>query len=277
MNCSAAQEHAGDAIDRFLPKQIEQEFLAHLEICCKCRTDYELEKLCKNVLRRTVKFINAPPSLQDFVLRSVREQYEKSPILPEGWLERLFARRALVPALAGGLAVAVFVLFLSIPRDSSSDLTAHTASNDIINQSFKNLALVRSGQLKPALVSSSPESILGYFRRSNIKFAVDVVKLPNCEWYGAAASEYGGVNLAHVVYKIGDDWMYVCQVCNDSVRNGSKLSLPPAARTALAQSGWYTDPDHPECNVVVWRVGETLCAAVSTMKKEKLFALLTAR
>jgi hypothetical protein len=277
VNCSAVQEHAGDAIDRFLPKQIEQEFLAHLQICCKCRTAYELERLSKYVVQHRVKHISTPPSIQAFVVYTLREQYEASPSSAEGWLERLFARRAFIPALAGGLAVAGFVLFLSIPREPDDELTAHTASNDIINQSFKNLALVRSGQLKPALVSSYPESVTAFFKRNNIKFAVDVVKLANCEWYGAAASEYGGISLAHVVYKIGNDWMYVCQVCDDDVMKGSKLSLPPAAKTALGESGWYTDPAHPDCNVVVWRVNGTLCTAVSTMKKEKLLAMLTTR
>jgi hypothetical protein len=50
--------------------------------------------------------------------------------------------------------------------------------------------------------------------------------------------------------------------------------MPPAARTSLQKTGWYTDPHHPRCNVVVWISNETLCVAVSSMKKDEMLALL---
>jgi hypothetical protein len=104
-----------------------------------------------------------------------------------------------------------------------------------------------------------------------------VKNIESCDWYGASSSDYNGVKLAHVVYKIGDELMYVYQVSEQDVEKGSLLQLPLAARTALAETNWYTDPDHPECNVVLWRDNGTLCAAVSTMKKDRILALLTAK
>ncbi|MBF8248969.1 MAG: zf-HC2 domain-containing protein [Bacteroidetes bacterium] len=56
---------------------------------------------------------------------------------------------------------------------------------------------------------------------------------------------------------------------------GASLSMPPAAKQALAEKGIYTDPLHPGCNVVVWTANETLCAAVSTMNKDKLLAFVS--
>lgn len=277
MDCRAVQEHAGDALDRSLPTQLKQEFLAHLEICRRCRNAYELEELAKHVIQTTLRFITTPPSVQRFVVRALRREYRDTTSPSGGWLELLFLRRAYVPALAGAIAVIVFVLFVSLPRDSPDSQTAHTASNDIINLSYKNFILVRSGQLKPVLVSCTPESVATYFKESQLNFAVDVIKLPDCEWYGAMASEYNGVKLAHVMYRVGEHWMYIYEVSHDDAIGRARMTLPPAAKTALATSGWYTDPDHPDCSVVVWKTDGTLCAAVSTMKKEKLLAMLTAR
>jgi len=277
VDCRSFQGHLGDAIDRYLPESVRQDFEAHLELCRKCRNDFELEKLSKQVVHRTVKYVGTPTAIQAYVLHSLQEQYENVQIPAKGWLYWFLTRRAWAPALASGLVVAVFILFLTTQRDSSDALTDHSAANDLINQSFKNFALVRSGELKPELVVSCPESVAGYFRNSKIDFAVDVVEMPNCEWYGAMAVEHAGVKMAHVAYRMGEDWMFLCEAKHEDVMQSANLSLPPAAKTALAATGWYTDPAHPDCSVVMWKTDGVLCTAVSTMKKEKLLALLTTR
>jgi hypothetical protein len=99
--------------------------------------------------------------------------------------------------------------------------------------------------------------------------------MENCEWYGAISSDYGGIKLAHVVYKVDEYTMYVYQVEQDAIKEGSPLQLPAAARASLEKSGWYTDPEHPDHNVVLWTTNGTLCAAVSSLKKDRLLALLT--
>jgi hypothetical protein len=80
-----------------------------------------------------------------------------------------------------------------------------------------------------------------------------------------------------VIYKIGKELLYVFEVSDDDALYGTQISLPPTAKRALAQSGWYTDPDHPDCNVVLWRTDEAVCVAVSTMRKGQLLSLLTTR
>ena len=67
------------------------------------------------------------------------------------------------------------------------------------------------------------------------------------------------------------------EVEKEQAMRGPILSLPSAARASLQETGWYTDPQHKDCNVVLWTVNKTLCAAVSTMKKDRMLALLTAK
>lgn len=277
MRCSDVQVYLGDAIDRFLPEDVERAFHAHLAVCTACRNAFELEKLSKQIIRERVRRRATPPQVYTAVLSLLRREYVQPDGSGEIWFKRFFTPRSLVPALGGGLALVVFLLFFSTPRAGIDRMTVHTAANDVINRSYKNFLSIRDGELKPSLVSCFPESVLAYFEQQSPRFAVKLLNVPNSDWYGAIADEYGGVKLAHVVYKLGDEIVYVFQANQSEVLNSSSFSLPPAALSALKQSGWYTDPGHPDCNVVVWIVDETLCTAVSTMNKDRLLAMLTTR
>ncbi len=275
LTCSDIQVYLGDAIDRTLPKQIESAFQAHLRGCRACRNSYELEQLAKYAVQSKIRRMSTPPQVYTSVLSALRSEYALSFPSGEKWWNWSINRRTTLPALAGGIALVVFALFFRGPQNRVEQLTAHTAANDLINQTYRNFLRVRSGELKPSLTSCFPESIQAYFLQQDTRFAVNILPLPNSDWYGAIANEYGKVKLAHVVYKLGDEWLYVSQVHESAALSGEELSLPPAAKEALETSGWYTDPLHPECSVVVWKVNGTLCTAVSTMKKERLLAMLT--
>lgn len=277
MTCSDVQMVLGDAIDRFLPKDIERAFHAHLAACISCRNAFELESLSKQLVRERVHRKRTPPHVYTTILSLLRREYLEPETIDDPWFRRFLRRRTFLPALSGGLAIIVFLFFFSTPQEANDRMTVHTASNDIINRSYKNLLSIRDGELKPSIVSCFPESVLAYFKQQNPRLSVKLLNAPNSDWYGAIADEYGGVKLAHVVYKLGDEIVYVFQANQSEVLNGSPFSLPPAAKIALKQSGWYTDPGHPDCSVVVWIVDGTLCTAVSTMKKDRLFAMLTTR
>lgn len=279
MNCSEIQNFLGDAIDRFLPKHLEEEFHVHLDVCRNCRNAYELEVLAKTLVQKNVKRVATPPSISSAVAFSLQKEYNashehKSGV--SGWIARVFGNRPLLPTLATGLALAAFLYFFVFPAKDSLSETSHSAANDIMNQTLNNFSLVRSGELKPKFVSCFPEAVQAFFEKNGFEAPVKMINLSDCDWYGANYSEYGGVKLAHIVYKIGDETVYVCQVRQDDAMRGTTLHLPPAAKKELARSGWYTDPSHGEdCNIIVWIEDGTLCAASSTMKKQKLLALLT--
>ncbi|HXG38687.1 MAG TPA: zf-HC2 domain-containing protein [Bacteroidota bacterium] len=276
LTCEQIIELIGHALDGELPKEHEAEFRRHVTVCSPCRNAYELETLAKNIVRSKLKRVPTPPHVYETVVRTLRVEQEVAPSSDSSsWWERILHRRFLFPALAMGVVAVVFLMFT--PTNYSDQATRHTAANDIINQSIVNFALVRSGEIKPTMISCYPEGVIGFFERNGLRFAVNVKNIESCEWYGASSSEYNGVKLAHVVYKIGDDMMYVFQVSENDVQQGSLFQLPPAAREALAETNWYTDPEHPDCNVVLWRDKGTLCAAVSTMKKDRILALLTAK
>ena len=276
MDCRDVQLYAGDAIDRSLPKDLELEFQAHLERCASCRREVVLETLSKQMVRQNVSWVPTPRNIYSEVLQTLRREYREQGEILTPWLTGLFSPRVVFPALAGFVIASIFFLMVSTKTDPRYQETAHRAANDLINQSFKNLALLQVGKLEPALVSYPAETASEFFQKSKLPFGVEVPKLHNCNWVGGSTSECSGVSQAHLAYKIGNDWVFVFEVSDDDALYGTRVSLPIAAKRALAQSGWYTDPDHPDCNVILWKTDEAVCVAVSTMKKERLLALLTA-
>ena len=276
LNCGEIQNYLGDAIDKSLPEHVKEEFHAHLDVCRSCRNTYELEVLAKSLVQGKVKRISTPPSVHAAVELSLQEEYIQ-PAGHKSFIERIFRRRPLLPTLATGFALAVFLYFLILPtKNDSRSESSHSAANDVMNQTLNNFSLVRSGELQPKMISCFPEAVQDFFEKNGFTSPVKMVKLSNCDWYGAGYSEYNGVKIAHVMYKMEEETLYVYQIKQDDVIQGSILGLPPAAKKELARSGWYTDPIHgDDCNIIVWIEDGTLCAASSTMKKDKLLALLT--
>jgi hypothetical protein len=275
VDCNGVQQHAGGAIDGFLANDVKNEFQTHLERCKPCRQEIALEKVSKRLVQRHVSWIPTPRSIQTLILTSLHQEYTAAGSKDDSWIARITRFSVLVPMVACGVVAAVFFLLVGIPSDRSSRLSAHTADNDIIHQSFETLALLKTGQRAPGLVSSVPESVRAFFSRSSLQFGVQIPEIQGSEWCGGSASDNRGVKQAHLLYKLGDEWVYVCETSDIDAMSGNQLSLPPAAKSALVQSGWYTDPTHPNCNVVVWKKSDVVCVAVSTVGKKQLLVLLT--
>lgn len=252
-----------------MPEDVRAAMLGHFDLCRICRNEYEIQLLTKRILRDRLKRTVTPAPVQTAVLNALDRETATGTVvrrLP------LFSSRAFAPAAV--IATAILLIILNIPRTVTEDEFAHDAVNDVINRSVQNFFLVRSGDLKPSMVACYPDIVVGYFEQQDIDFAVSVPADDSCDWYGAVVDSYEGAKQAHIVYKRGEDILYVLEVNRNTAQPGSTFSLPPAARRSLAETGWYTDPQHDGCNVVVWTVNETLCAAVSTMNKDRMLALL---
>lgn len=271
MNCTEANEHFGEAIDGSVPADTRGRFFEHLGLCWACRRAYELEAITKAVIKkRCDHFVTPPEVFHTVVSRILEASRPTSPFFE--WIQEVFTMRRLLPALAVSIAAAVVLVFFNAPNPiEESDV--HTASNDVIFQSLQNFARLQKGDLKPAMVAAKAEDVHEYLDSSGMDFAI-IHPMDCCRSYGAMTSEFGGIKLAQVVYTMNDDVMYVYQVRKKHVFDGTTLILPPAARTALEKTGWYTDPNHPKCNVILWISDQTLCVAVSSMKKDEMLALL---
>lgn len=273
MNCSEANELFGDAIDGAMPSVSRNKISRHLRACPSCRRSYELETFVKALVKSGCVRITAPSQVVQSIVATIEKETQAPPSFL-AWVQEVSTMRRLMPALVGSIAVAVFLVFFNQePQPSVLESDVHTASNDVIFQSLQNFSKLQKGEFTPARSATKAEDLHKYLDSSGMDFAV-IHTMDCCKSYGATFSEYDGIRLAHVVYTLDGDVMYVYQVRKSHILEGSTLIIPPAARTALKKTGWYTDPNHPNCNVVLWISNETLCAAVSSMKKDEMLAML---
>jgi hypothetical protein len=193
VDCEGVRQNAGDAIDRSLCDDVAAEFETHLKRCHPCRREIAVEKLSKLMVRHHVPWMATPRSTYNSILFSLQQEYQSRRSVAPPLLVGFLPPRFVIPALVGSFAAVFFFTLVTAKLDPSYPMTAHTASNDIINQSFKNFALVKSGRLEPNLVSSAPESVQEFLKRSNLQFGVHVPLIRDCEWCAASASEGNGV------------------------------------------------------------------------------------
>ena len=213
MNCAKAQEQFGDAIDGTLSPNVRDELLKHLSLCGVCRKDFELESIAKQIVRKSVHRVSTPGDVRNVVMNSLRKEYVDK-TASTTLFERLFTGRRLFPSLVTALVVVALIYYFVPPEPSPSHLAVHTASNDIIFQSLQNFSSLREGRLKPKSVACDPTVIKSYFQKNGLQFAADTKVIDDCDWYGALHSEFEGVQLAHVMYQMGDDMTYVYEVKN---------------------------------------------------------------
>ena len=260
-------------IDGVVSAAEKKAFRAHIAGCESCKRSYELEVVAKSLVQTSLPRIATPMHVRRAVLTTLHDEAERA---SRSWVSRMFG---LVPAPAyaviGAAALLVYLFFPS--RETTlDDMIRHVGERDVMEQAAANFARIRDGNFEPSMTTCSPENIYAYLHAQGLPFDALIRPLERCDGYSALVNEYDGVKLAHVVYTIGDDMLYVYQVNkNESLSDTGHLSMPLAAKQALTTTGWYTDPQHPDCNVVLWEEGGTVCAATSTMDRTKMLALLT--
>jgi hypothetical protein len=253
VNCREAFDRLGDAIDREMPDQTRAEFDHHVGACALCRAKYELERMCKRIVGQKLTMVQTPPGVQ-----------------------RLLSSRAFAPVLTAGLALVAVFFFLSRPQQVPDDRFPLTPAADIVQQSMDNFSLIQAGVLRPSMTACTPDSILTFLQTAEISFTAKVMRLKNCESYGAIVNEVNGIRLAHVVYTINEaELLYVYEAAKEDAWRGTALTLSSEVKRSLEQTGWFSTSDQQDRTVILHTVNGTLISAVSSMPKDRMMTLLT--
>lgn len=275
MDCREVHNHLGDVIDRDLSVSQRESLFHHLRLCPRCYIAYLSELIGKILVRKRVPHVQTPADIQSAIVQRIQASDGGT-----SWYHKFalrLIRRHPIPSLAASIASIALIFYLFLPQGNHQLSVAGLAPNDIVRQTHDNFRQIRSGELAPTMVSCERDLVVRFFEKNNVRFAVAVPPMEGCDWYGAITNEYEEVSLAHVVYKIGDDYLYLYQVEKSEVGEQSRLTLPDAALASLRETGWYTDIDHAECTIILWALNGTLCAAASTMSKDRMLALLSYR
>lgn len=276
MNCREVFDRLGDAIDRQMTNQARAEFDRHLGTCPPCRAKYELERMCKEIVARKLMMIRTPAAVQNSLRTLLRNEDAAGPEQKPSWIDRLLGTRFLAPVLATGLALIAVFFFLSRPQQVPDEGFPRFIAADIVQQSTSNFSSILAGDLKPTMTSCSPDSVLSFLRAAQIPFSAKVLRLKECQSYGAIINEVNGARLAHVVYAVNAaNLLYVYETAKEEAWKGTSLTLTSEAKQSLEQTGWYFTTDQQQRNVVLHVLNGTLIAAVSSMSRDTMVAFLT--
>ena len=272
MECKDIQDLITAEIDGELAEQDKSPLQEHLQICPNCSAEFELERCTKAFLKHRIGYEETPPHLRQQISAALAAE-ALAPRRAGSWIMELFSHRSARPVLALGSALAVILLLLMItpsrPRHS------HTKPDDgnIIHQTFNNFDGVLSGALSPQITSDDPAVLRNYFA-SRVNFKVDCPRHKHSQLVGGVSSECKNEPVAHVLYKNGQDFIYLYETNYRCVTHGTRLNLPPGALSQLQATGWYVENPMPECTLAIWLVDSTVCCAIADMSREKLLAFL---
>jgi len=277
VECRKFQEHITAAVDNVLEQREKAKLDAHLAQCPRCKSEFESEKLMRNVVKSRCQRTCAP----SHVLRRINDQIDAEAIEPERSLrwKKFLSSQYVRPAIGFALAcIAVVILLnnnttINTPRVVEASLLPQ---NDIIKQSLVNYLAVVKGEIKPTLASSQVGEMKSYFE-GKTEFPVVVPTMNNCILLGGVLNDFGGKALAHVVYRHNNSGIiYVYETCWETVLGGSPFHLAQDVQDELKQTNWYTTTSPDGYTLVLWTNGKTLCSAVSTLDENTLKALLSA-
>ncbi|MDP1677515.1 MAG: hypothetical protein Q8L88_11675 [Bacteroidota bacterium] len=264
MNCNEFRECVCEIVDKRLTEERTNELLQHADVCPHCRYEFQSMQAAKNIVQTKVKRQNVPADVYYSIINATLKSDNTS------WFKKLFGiniNPAIAVVLLAIICVGIYSVF--IPQNNGMSDEAN-----IISQSLKNYQAVIGGSIKPQLVSTEDEVHL--FLEKDVSFEVNVPKMKGCSSCAGVLNSFKGVKLAHVVYQLGDkSIIYIYQADLDEAMSGNIIGLPDEAKDELKKTDWYVRELDGNKTIVMWRYKNTLCSAVSEMKKDEMIALLT--
>ncbi len=264
MNCNEFKECVCEIVDKRLNEERTNELLGHADVCPHCKYEIQSMRTTKEIVHTRIQRQSVPAEVYYSIVNATLNDEHSS------WFKKLFGF-SLNPAIAfvflAVVAVGVYSLF--VPQKN-----VMPEESNIISQSIKNYQAVIGGAIKPQLVSS--EDNVRSFLAKDVSFDVNVPKMKGCSSCAGVLNSFNGVKLAHVVYQLGDkSIIYIYQADLDEAMSGTTIGLPDEAKEELKRTDWYVRELENNRTIVIWRYKNTLCSAVSEMKKDEMIALLT--
>lgn len=282
MDCRESHELMSGAVDNELTGEEAAEFYEHIEICGSCKDEFELEKMTKAFLKRKITYVDVPVDLKDAIVSQVSSYGTVE--LRSGFFSRLFGNNFLQPALAVAfvLVLAVVMIFMNrdniiMPSRSVESLNAVQSEKvkDALTLAEDNFRNVLSGKFKPQITAIGTSDVAEFLRR-NTGYVIVVPAVHNAEWIGGSVSTYNGIKIAHVVYKMGEEYIYLYSFPKQSAQS-NKISLPPACKDKVHHKEWFWGIDSDGDTQAVWCSGDHIYIATTNLGRESLISYLQPR
>lgn len=255
---------------------------------------YMSELLTKRLYSARIQQVEVP----DFLVLKINNTIEEAILIAEDSASRRTAyaasfkeyllklitapvtfRKIAIPRYAFAAVIVVLLIGASLLMNKSApDLNPYIATGSeksVMVQAMKNFHKILAGDIKPEMNSSNVAQVRGFVKdKANFEAYVPVIE--NYNLVGVVCSEYNGQKLAHLFYSSGSEIIYIYETQVASI-HCKELELPEPVHYDILRDKYYMcdKVDEKQCTMILWYKDNVLCASVSTMPKQKMYASFT--
>jgi hypothetical protein len=265
------------AVDNELLRDESKDFHEHIEICGSCRDEYELERITKAYLKRKITFVDVPYDVEQAIMEQLSSQSKAGK--SEGFFSRLFGNRFFQPVMAVGatLVIGIALFFANksnviIPALQNGTEAAQHTQQDVLALAETNFQDVLSGTFKPQITALATSDVASYINQ-NAGYTMNLPAVASADWIGGTVSTYDGSKFPQIVYKMGDDYIYICSFPKSSL-DSKRISIPGYCSKAIESNGYYWGENSNGDAQAAWNNANHVCIATSNLEKSELIAYL---
>ena len=147
------------------------------------------------------------------------------------------------------------------------------SEKNIMKQAIENFHKLVNGDIKPAIESKNTEDVKTYLT-DNAGFPVYVPDISDYSLQGALCNEYNGQKLAHLIYKSGDDMIYIYQTHSKCLEH-KDLEIPDEVKGEITSHKYFMcdQVDKQNCTLTIWYKDKLVCASVTNVPKQKMHTM----
>lgn len=261
-------------------------------LCDDCKTTFERELAARmNVSERAAQpiseprqigGINAPPEAAPTTQNVVRDAAALATANADRTPSSLFGTWGMLVGV--GLTIAGAILLLNRSEQPSTTLPIQSPTRasapsgkpvpalNLFNAANSNVAALISGQVKPEMETDSKEELSEFFKERGVRYAV---KFPTTQLAlaGGFVSNHGDVAVAHLVYRSGQQTMYVLQLPWQLLQQGKQFYVTQDAAQKLAAGETLMESSGSGQSLSIGKYGDLAIAIAANVPQEKIAQL----
>ena len=276
----------GQIPDAELKSQIEESIAKDAKLNAK----YRAELLTRDMLRKRMPGAELTQDTYQNVMNSVdrlisEANAKRNSLIthrhveyPSFWqnLKEIISHKSIgIPRYAFAM-LAIFLLgglfIFSGGKKTRNPYILSGTEKSIMVQAVNSFHKILDGDVKPQLSSGNAAEVEKYVQ-DKAHFNAYVPDIKDYKLVGVVCNKYKGQDLAHIIYRNGTELLYIYQTPVSAVQQNN-LDLPEDVHNQIVNARYYMcdEVDDNDCTMTLWFNGNIICASMSTMPKQEMYA-----